>query len=76
MISRCLGLAATIVMIVVAMVMIIGSFWVGNDVWLLFSMWYFLTSFVLFVVAYWRWLAAIEAKNNAKSEQKGIDKLE
>lgn len=42
--------------------MVVASFLVHSQVWLLFSIGYFLLSFAVFMIAYWRWLGGDKGK--------------
>lgn len=60
--SERLRLVATIVLIVLFGAMVVASFLVHSQVWLLFSIGYFLLSFAVFMIAYWRWLGGDKGK--------------
>ena len=76
MANRVMAFVASCITVFVAFVMIVASVCANNVVWLLMSLWYFVSATIVFVVAYLRWHRGKIQKNNGKSDRKGIDKQE
>lgn len=74
--SRAMATMITIIVEVLAIAMAVASICAGMWAWICVSMCYFVTVTILLGAGYCWWLKGTERKNNAKSEQKGIDKSE